>query len=186
MNRPQAVLAEAPTPTPLPTGPKPKRRRTWVARLFRLVEFSAAHALFIFLAIEAQIALNQEPAGARVAAVALVFTAGGLMGGAATWICCAWLAMKLRWSARAALIMVVLTIFTLGAAAFLNFLQFRIYIAQFHEQTLNMIWLKQNIITALSSTGLFAMFGPRYLLPVGLLALFASTLHFLWMTKRGG
>ncbi len=114
--------------------------------------------------------------------VVLIFV-GTLIGGMAGW------AIALIFSARSiapkrlAIALVIIPLATVGAAAFLFAMHYRIYYSQWHMPTFTLGWTVQFVFTTLSAFYLFAVQGLRMILPFGPIALFVAAGIFVKSTS---
>ena len=67
---------------------------------------------------------------------------------------------------------------TAGITAFFFFLQYRLYYAQWHDQSFSEMWIVQMLFTGATAVYIFAVSGLRMLLPFGLPVLFGAALVF--------
>ena len=89
--------------------------------------------------------------------------------------------MRTSASGRFAAAFVALTVATIGATAFVFYLQFRVYYAQWHEETFSYVWFVQTFVTGAAAAYQFAVLGTRFFFPLGIVFLFAAS---FWLAKN--
>ena len=140
------------------------------------------------VAVTASVALHfvwrEQGFTTRAGAVMALFALGGLIAAYLSWVIAATIAGHRHGSVRFAAMTAILTVGTAGITAFLFFLQFRVYYAQWHAPEFSFLWLIQTMFTGATSVFIFATSGLRLLLPFGLPVLFAGALVFA-RRKRG-
>lgn len=114
----------------------------------------------------------EQPLSARIVAASLIFFAGGLAGGGFAWIATALFARGRVWSARFSLALIANAVSVPPATAFLFFLQYRTYYAQWHEDPFTTVWVWQIAFTGATALYLFAVSAVKYIFPLGLPLLF--------------
>jgi len=142
---------------------------------------SVVYGLVIGFCIWATLMLREQNAGARLIAVVMMFSAGAMLG--------AWFALVATWivargwfaNLRPLIMVLALTGGTVGLTAFLHFLQFRLYFAEWHEPSLTKIWLYQMAFTGFGAVGVFIMVGLRLYLPFALPVMLIAA---WWFSRR--
>ncbi|WP_153768489.1 hypothetical protein [Labrenzia sp. CE80] len=122
-----------------------------------------------------QLFLKGEALSGRTLAVALMFLAGSFLG--AIFARC-FAGLICRWrktpSARFASLFIGLSVGTAGLTAFIHYLHFSAYYAQWHGEFGSLHRLVEIIMTGASSAYIFTVQGMQLLLPWGLTLLFAA------------
>jgi len=122
-----------------------------------------------------QLFLKGEALSGRTLAVALMFLAGSFLG--AIFARC-FVGLISRWrktpSARFASLFIGLAVGTAGLTAFIHYLHFSAYYAQWHGEFGSLHRLVEIIMTGASSAYIFTVQGMQLLLPWGLALLFAA------------
>ena len=113
--------------------------------------------------------------------IILVFCLGGFFAFAPAMLAYNVIARGKTRSQRFAAAYIALLFVTLGATAFVYYIQFRDYFAQWHEAALSRIWFLQTFYTGLGAAYEFAVLGSRFYLPIGLIALFGAS---FWLSKK--
>ena len=151
-------------------------------RLVRSLPKAALFAPFYGAAVTASVVVHMvrhdQAYGLRMLAVIILFALGGTVGGFLAWVVAATVAGARPRSARFAAMSFTLILGTAGITAFFFFLQYRLYYAQWHDQSFSEMWIVQMLFTGASAVYIFAVSGLRMLLPFGLLVLFGAALIF--------
>jgi hypothetical protein len=131
--------------------------------------------------------LRAEALTGRSLGVVAIFAVGGFAGGLAAWGIASLLTFRRRrhrTSARFAAMVVALAVATAAATAFLFYLQFNTYYAQWHTDRPSFRMLWETIFTSATSSYIFVVMGIRPLLPVLLPALLAAGWIFARIEPR--
>ena len=107
--------------------------------------------------------------------IAIIFTLGGFLAFPIALTAFNLTAVGKSSTQRFALAFLALLFATLGATAFVYYLQFRSYYAQWHAPSLSHVWFLQTLFTGASAGYQFAVLGSRFYLPFGLIALFGAS-----------
>ncbi|MEP2894184.1 MAG: hypothetical protein ABJO05_21285 [Roseibium sp.] len=122
-----------------------------------------------------QLFLKDQTLSGRTLAVVLMFLAGSFLG--AVFARC-FAGFVARWrtapSARFSSLFIGLSVGTVGLTAFIHYLHFSAYYAQWHDEFGSLHRLVQIIMTGASSAYIFTVQGMQLLLPWGLALLFAA------------
>ncbi len=140
--------------------------------------FAPCYAAAVAGAVALHLVWREQAVNTRVTAVLILFALGALIAGFLSWLMAAMVAGNRPVSARFAAMMVLLAVSTAGLTAFLFFLQFRVYYAQWHASELTLLWLYQLAFTGASAVYIFMSSGLRMLLPFGLPVLFGAAYLF--------
>lgn len=179
-SRPRAL--PAPMPAPAPRVAKVGVLRGAFRRLRHAIVpallFAPCYAIAVSAAVALQLHWREQDFNTRVLAVLILFLLGALLSGAVSWALAAMIAGNRPWSARFAAMMALLALTTAGLTAFLFFLQYRIYFAQWHGEIFTMLWVFQMLFTGATSVYIFMSSGLKLILPFGLVALFGAALLF--------
>lgn len=151
------------------------RRGFWPAVLF-----APAYSGAVAGAVTLHFVWREQAFNVRAVAVLVLFALGALTAGFLSWLCAAMIAGHRPLSARFAAMLISLAVSTAGLTAFLFFLQFRVYYAQWHSSELTLLWLYQLAFTGASAVYIFMSSGLRLLLPFGLPVLFTAA----WLFAR--
>lgn len=126
----------------------------------------------------------EQHVGGRTLITTLVFFLGGLAGGFTAWLLAAPAARGRPWSARFSLGLAAHCMLVPLATAFVFFLQYRDYYAQWHHAPLSEIWFWQMGYTGAAAIYFFAVGAVQYMLPFGLPVLVAAGLLLARATRR--
>ncbi|MEM1048966.1 MAG: hypothetical protein AAGL24_22630 [Pseudomonadota bacterium] len=169
------ILQEDSTPRPQahPAPPRPAtaRLRFWPALKAGFLPIPVFAIAFAAL-VPVHALWLEQPVSARIVVASLIFFAGGLAGGGFAWIVTALLARGRAWSARFSLALIANAVSVPPATAFLFFLQYRTYYAQWHEEPFTTVWFWQIAFTGATALYLFAVSAVKYIFPLGLPLLF--------------
>lgn len=152
--------------------------RRLVRSLPKAALFAPLYGAAVTGSVVAHMAWYNQAYGLRMLAVIILFALGGTVGGFLAWVFAATVAGARPRSARFAAMCFALILATAGITAFFFFLQYRLYYAQWHDQSFSEMWIVQMIFTGASAVYIFAVSGLRMLLPFGLPVLFLAALVF--------
>ncbi len=142
--------------------------------------FAPAYGAAITTAVIGHMVWREQAIGMRMLAVVILFALGGTIAGFAAWLTAATIAGARRRAQRFAAMTFALTLATAGFTAFLFFLQFQVYYAQWHDEAFSRMWVWQVLFTGASAVYIFISSGLRMLLPFGLPVLFFAA----WLFAR--
>ncbi|MCW2308377.1 hypothetical protein [Rhodobium gokarnense] len=145
--------------------------------------FAPAYASGVVVAVALHLYWREMAFNPRTGAILILFALGALLGGFLAYVLAASVAGARPFSARLAAIAVALMAITAGITAFLFFLQFRIYYAQWHTDHIGRLWLMQMAYTGATAVYIFMSSGLKLILPFGLPVLFAASWVF---ARRSG
>ncbi|WP_146610135.1 hypothetical protein [Rhodobium orientis] len=146
--------------------------------LLPALAFAPAYAGGVVVAVALHLYWRETAFNTRTGAILILFALGALLGGFLAYVLAATVAGARPFSARLAAIAVALMAITAGVTAFLFFLQFRVYYAQWHSDHFGRLWLMQMAYTGATAVYIFMSSGLKLILPFGLPVLFAAAWVF--------
>ena len=160
----------------------------FLRRCGRSILSAILHVPFFALAFALLVPIHayflDQPVGARVGAIAVIFFVGSLLGGVFAWTLACLIARGLRPTSRFTCALVSFSVFVPPATAFVFYLQYQDYYSQWHHPFLTEVWFWQVGFTGAAALYIFAVAAVKYIFPLGLFLLIGAALWFTRISRN--